>query len=269
MRTEWRALSGPVLITAMSLAALAVDQAYGHIPNPAPLQVCIVAVAAALAGIASGLVSAVIAVATNAIFVRHHPGAAFDVPELLRLALLTGAATITAVVTGLLRQKMLDAITWERDRHATATRLAAALDEIDIGVVLLDADTRAEFINRAFRKYFALPDAKADSKPPFIALMYHGRDAGCYELPEDELAHFIAERTEKMRAGDSTPINIKLTDGQVMRFRCMVLPDGGRMLSYTPITDLVRRNDDPAMAEYYRSLRGADVFATPRLHAAE
>ena len=67
------------------------------------------------------------------------------------------------------------------------TGLSAALDQVDIGIVLLDADTRAEFINRAFRDYFSLPDEKADSKPPFIALMYHGRDTGAYELPEDEL----------------------------------------------------------------------------------
>jgi PAS fold len=122
--------------------------------------------------------------------------------------------------------------------------------------VLLDADTRAEFINRAFRNYFALPDDKADSKPPFIALMYHGRDTGAYEMPEDELNHFIAQRTRMMRAGDETPINIKLRDGQVLRFRCAVLPDGGRMLSYTPVTDLVPDTDDPAKLEYYQSLRG-------------
>ena len=53
--------------------------------------------------------------------------------------------------------------------------------------MLLDADTRAEFINRAFRDYFSLPDEKADAKLPFIALMYHGRDTGAYEMPEDEL----------------------------------------------------------------------------------
>jgi PAS domain-containing protein len=215
-------------------------------------------------------VSAVIAVATNAILIRHHLGTEFDAPATLRLGLLAVTSAGTAGVTGLMRQKMLDAMAWQRDRHATATRLAAALDEIDIGVVLLDADTRAEFINRAFRKYFALPDAKAASKPPFIALMYHGRDAGCYELPKDELTHFIAERTEKMRTGDSTPINIKLADGQIMRFRCTALPDGGRMLSYTPITDVIRRTDDPAMADYYRSLRGgSDVFAPSHLRAAE
>ena len=57
-------------------------------------------------------------------------------------------------------------------------RLSAALDQVDIGIVLLDSDTRAEFINRAFRDYFSLSDEQADSKPPFIALMYHGRDTG-------------------------------------------------------------------------------------------
>ena len=46
-----------------------------------------------------------------------------------------------------------------------------------------------------------------------------------------------------MRAGDSTPININLADGQVLRFACTALPDGGRMLSYTPVTDLVRHGD--------------------------
>ena len=86
--------------------------------------------------------------------------------------------------------------------------------------------------------------------------MYHGRDTGAFELPEDELSAFIARRTEMMRSGNSTPINIALRDGQVLRFSCTALPDGGRMLSYTPVTDLVRHSDDPAGAEYFRSLRG-------------
>lgn len=256
MRIDWRALFGPVMTAATSLAAIVADQHLASVPTPAPLQVCIVAIAAALSGIGSGLVSAVIAVATMALFLMHHrvPNG-FDAALVMQLGLLAATAVLTAIATGLLRKKMVDAIARQRQRHATASRLASALDEIDIGVVLLDRDTRAEFINRAFRKYFALPDEKADSKPPFIALMYHGRDAGCYELPADELSHFIAERTEKMRVGDSTPINIKLTSGEVMRFSCTALPDGGRMLAYTPVTDLIRRDDDPAKADYYRSLR--------------
>jgi PAS domain-containing protein len=270
MRVDWRTIFGPALTALVSLIAIAADNSFMAVPNPAPLQVCIVAIAAALSGVAPGLVSAVIAAATTAVFLKHHDASSgADITNLVRLGLLAATTCITAVVTGMLRKKMLDAMQRQRQRHATAARLSAALDQIDIGVVLLGADTRAEFINRAFRRYFALPDEKADSKPPFIALMYHGRDAGCYELPEDELSHFIAERIEKMRAGDSTPINIRLRDGQVMRFSCTALPDGGRMLAYTPVTDLIRSTDDPARADYYRSLRGNGLPSSVNLHAAE
>jgi hypothetical protein len=42
------------------------------------------------------------------------------------------------------------------------------------------------------------------------------------------------------------------------------------MLSYTPVTDLIRRTDDPAMADYYRSLRGAGgLLSEANLRAAE
>ena len=60
---------------------------------------------------------------------------------------------------------------------------------------------------------------------------------------------------EMVRIGDATPINISLRSGEVLRFVCTALPDGGRMLSYTPVTDLVRHTDAPARADYYRSLR--------------
>ncbi|HKS20075.1 MAG TPA: PAS-domain containing protein [Bradyrhizobium sp.] len=268
--SDWRAIFGPTLTTAVALAAFFIDRHFVTVPNPAPLFVCIVALASSLSGLAAGMVSAVIAVVSSAVFFLNHravPG--YDASDIARLVLLAMTAAGTAVITGLLRQKWVDAFAWERKHHATATRLSAALDQVDIGIVLLDSDTRAEFINRAFRDYFSLPDEKADSKPPFIALMYHGRDTGAYELPEDELSAFIATRTQMMRSGDSTPININLADGQVLRFSCTALPDGGRMLSYTPVTDLVRHTDPPASAEYYRSLRGGDRTLARHLRAAE
>ena len=205
-----------------------------------------------------------------AFFLDHRGVAGYETGDLARLAMLAITAGGTAAITGLLRQQMVDAFALERTHHATAGRLSAALDEVDIGIVLLDADTRAEFINRAFRDYFALPDDKADARLPFIALMYHGRDTGAYEMPADELNAFIARRMEMMRAGDSTPININLADGRVLRFSCTALPDGGRMLSYTPVTDLVRHSDDPSRADYYRSLRvGRDPGFARHLRAAE
>jgi PAS domain-containing protein len=271
MQFDWRAISGPALTTATALIAFYVDRHFVAVPNPAPLFVCIVALASSVSGTTSGMISAVIAVMSSALFFLNHratPG--YDTSDLARMLLLAATATGTALITGLLRQKWIDAFASEQEHHATAMRLSAALDQVDIGIVLLDSDTRAEFINRAFRDYFSLSDEQADSKPPFIALMYHGRDTGAYELPEDELSISIARRTEMMRAGDSTPININLADGQVLRFSCTALPDGGRMLSYTPVTDLVRHTDDPADADYLRSLRGGGRLSPERqLRAAE
>jgi PAS domain-containing protein len=265
MQLDWRAISGPALTAATALIALPVDH-FLMVPNPAPLFLCIVAFAGSISGLASGMLSAAIAVAASALFFLNHR----DAGDIVRLLMLAVTAAGTAAITGLLRKRMMDAFAWERRHHATAERLSAALDQVDIGIVLLDPDTRAEFINRAFRDYFSLSDEKADSKPPFIALMYHGRDTGAFEMPEEELSAFIAQRTEMMRSGDSTPININLADGQVLRFSCTALPDGGRMLSYTPVTDLVRHTDDPANAEYFRSLRnGRERWLARNLRAAE
>ena len=270
MQFDWRAILGPALTVLVALIAFFVDRHLVTVPNPAPLFVCIVALASSINGIRSGLISAALAVIFSALFFLNHRAApGYDVYDIARMLLLAGTAAGTALITGMLRQKWIEAFAAEQEQHATAARLAAALDEVDIGIVLLGADTRAEFINRAFRDYFALPDEIADSQPPFIALMYHGRDTGAYELPEDELAHFIADRTELMRAGDSRPINLNLADGQVLRFSCTALPDGGRMLSYTPVTDLVRVGDAPAKAEYYRSLRKGLRPPFPDARAAE
>jgi PAS domain-containing protein len=225
-------------------------------PSPAPLFVYIVAFAGSLSGFRSGMISAAIAVAGSTLFfLGRHGMAGYATPDVIHIGVLAMTTAGTAAVTGLMRERRLDAFALERQHHATAERLSTALDRVDIGIVLLDAETRADFINRAFREYFSLPDEKADSRPPFIALMYHGRDTGAFELPEDELSAFIAHRMEMVRTGDSAPINIKLTNGEVLRFSCTALPDGGRMLSYTPVTDLVRHSDDQSRADYYRALR--------------
>lgn len=255
MRFGWRAISGPALAAATLLLAILLDL-HVAVLSLAPLLVGIVALAGALSGLASALASTAVAVIGAALLLLNHHGVSFyAAADLLPLGLLAITAAGTAGITGLMRERLLGTFAAERQSHATAARLSAALDRVDIGIVLLDAETRAEFINRAFREYFAVPDDIADNKPPFIALMYHGRDTGAFELPEDELGAFIAQRMEMVRIGDATPINIVLRNGEVLRFVCAALPDGGRMLSYTPVTDLVRHTDAPSRADYYRSLR--------------
>jgi len=125
--------------------------------------------------------------------------------------------------------------------------LKSALDEIRMGVVLLDADLRAQFINREFRRIWALSDQMADSKPSFVALMYHGRDTGAYEIASADMDAYVAGRIRQVRDGDTTPRDVRTTNGEVLRIQCAVLPNGGRMLSYAYVTDIVRHSDELAL----------------------
>ena len=128
MRFDWRAISGPALTAAMALIAILADRNLVVVPNPAPLFVCIVAFAASLSGLASGMISAAIAVMSSALFFLNHratPG--YDLSDLARLLLLALTAAGTAAITGLLRQRLMDAFAWERRHHATAERLSCLL----------------------------------------------------------------------------------------------------------------------------------------------
>ena len=81
-------------------------------------------------------------------------------------------------------------------------------------------ELRAQFINRAFRTMWRLPDAKADSKPPFVALMYHGRDTRAYAVAAGDVD---ALRGGARRAGAGgrhvKPMDhASAPDGEVLRF---------------------------------------------------
>jgi hypothetical protein len=125
--------------------------------------------------------------------------------------------------------------------------LRAALDLVPIGILLLDAEMRAQFINRAFRRMGRLPDEKAECRPPFIALLYHGRDTRAYAVRSDDIDRYVAERVEHVKSGNAKPLDLRLSNGEVIRIHCTALPSGGRMLCYTYVTDLVKHADELAM----------------------
>jgi diguanylate cyclase (GGDEF)-like protein len=122
--------------------------------------------------------------------------------------------------------------------------LRASLDEIEVGTLMLGADMKAQFINRAFRRMWNLPDAVADRHPAFVALMYHGRDTNAYNIGSDNLDAYIAERARLVTEGDPTPQDLRRSDGRIFRMQCAVLPNGGRMISYTNISDVIKHSDE-------------------------
>lgn len=122
--------------------------------------------------------------------------------------------------------------------------LRASLDEMDVGVVLLDSALRAQFINKAFRRIWKLPDDKADRNPTFASLMQHGRDTNAYEVDVKNIDAYVEERIALVQAGSVKPLDLRRSNGSVLRMQVAVLPDGGRLISYTDVTDIVKHSDE-------------------------
>ena len=126
------------------------------------------------------------------------------------------------------------------DFAAQLAALSTIVDDLDYGIVVLDAERRVQFVNRAFRKFWRVPDEVAESRPSFIKLMYHGRGTTPYAVAQHRLGDYLAKQMESIRTGREGPLNIRLSSGEVIRFRCKALPDGGRLLTYGNVSDLVR-----------------------------
>jgi diguanylate cyclase (GGDEF)-like protein len=126
-------------------------------------------------------------------------------------------------------------------QHAVDT-LRAALDEIELGTVLLDSDLHVQFVNSAFLRIYHLPDKSVVSGLDFEGLMRRvvGRRRS---LNPASFNSYIKKRAGEIRAGVEEPRDIRMDDGQVIRVSCKTLPDGGRMLVYANVTDLVQQAD--------------------------
>jgi diguanylate cyclase (GGDEF)-like protein len=218
------------------------------VPAPGLLLLGTVAYATWAGGLVPGYASAAICVAAGFVLL--------SVPEqfltsmsdrALRLEFLAGLALATPLVAFALRHRagrLLDAERRTRERVETASRelliLQAALDNVDYGVLLLDENMRARFINRASRQLWNMPDALAASRPCFTELMRHACDSGAFALPADKLDAYVEWRVALVRGGYEAPMDLQLANGKILRFQCKALPAGGRFLSYTEVTDLVR-----------------------------
>lgn len=113
--------------------------------------------------------------------------------------------------------------------------LRDALDHVEYGVVLLDAELTSRFINRAFCTMWAFPREAAAAAQPFQRLMQHGHTHAHYKV--DDVEAYVSERIARVKEGHDERL-LRLLDGRVIKFACIPLPQGGRMLTYADQTEL-------------------------------
>ena len=61
--------------------------------------------------------------------------------------------------------------------------------------------------------------------------------------PDDDWEAYKKSRVDEIRRGMLAPREMRLRNGRIIQYRCIALPDGGRMLTYFDITELKRIED--------------------------
>ncbi|MDX8490552.1 response regulator [Mesorhizobium sp. VK22B] len=122
--------------------------------------------------------------------------------------------------------------------------LRLMVDSMPIGVIVLDADLRAEIINRAFYDFWKIDPRRAAVGCDFRDLMAASRDADPYGDDEAEWQRHIAGREAEIRAGVAGSRQLPRNDGRTLIASLASLAGGKRLISYVDITDMKHRETE-------------------------
>jgi len=112
--------------------------------------------------------------------------------------------------------------------------LQIAIENIDQGVALVDAEMHLVAWNSRYHDMFDLPDSLVAVGTPIADLIrFNLRQS---RIAEDEVERQIARRLDHMRAGRRHRIEREQHDGRIMRIVGSPTPGGGYVTSYTDIT---------------------------------
>ena len=152
---------------------------------------------------------------------------------------------------------------------AMLNMLGDALDQVDFGIVLLNADLRVCFINRRGQAILNLPPILLAAAPTFRQIMSETASSGRYAMPQAKLFAYLNEREAEVRAGWIPPVVIKLADRQQILFRCAACADGGRILTYVDISEELEHEATDAVARVSAELRfNSEILEDHAAHLA-
>ena len=150
---------------------------------------------------------------------------------------IVGATTDTSALVSQ-RKALEDA---NRRAGVLAADLQATIDSLDMGVVVVGSDMRAEMVNSAFHRIWKTDPADFGERPLFRELMDINRHNGIYPVADEEWEAYVTARIEAIREGGVAPVEMHRADGACLLYSVTNLNDGRRLVTYFDITDQKHR----------------------------
>ena len=110
------------------------------------------------------------------------------------------------------------------------------------GIVVLDRDMIVRFVNPAARILWGLEHSSQYHNVSYAKFLLRAA-AAAFETHREALEDAVLASYVAVEAGDAVPADLSLTGGRVVRSQCSVIPDGGRIILFTDVSDLVLRAD--------------------------
>jgi diguanylate cyclase (GGDEF)-like protein len=122
-----------------------------------------------------------------------------------------------------------------------ARTLQAALDKVQSGLLLLDKDLRARYSNPALHVMFNSfsQDYIREVQPSYEELLTDAQRNSAVDLDD-----YVNRRLEWVKSGDPKPMDLRMANGTILRCQLATLPEGGRMLIYSDVTDIVHAAEE-------------------------
>jgi len=124
-----------------------------------------------------------------------------------------------------------------RSLDGVEKELEAVLENIEYGIYFMGPDFKVRMMNSAFRQMWNMPDEFVESEPDFFETIEFLGQTGIYDVPEDEWPEYVKARFEAVRTADGIQRESRRADGRTFLYKCLPLPDGGRILVYFDISE--------------------------------
>jgi signal transduction histidine kinase len=130
----------------------------------------------------------------------------------------------------------------ENELAEQSALLAATLDNMDQGLIVIDADSRAKLWNNRFIDMFNLPPDVVRLGRPFVEILrYFIESSG---TPPERVEAELAKRLEELHERPARLLDRHRPDGRVIERRRRVMPRGGSVITYGDVTERKRAETD-------------------------
>jgi diguanylate cyclase (GGDEF)-like protein len=252
MNEYWRRAIGPLVTLAAAGIFLLAPGFRDAPPAPGALLLAAIVFATLLGGTMSGLFSAMIGIVCGSYALSDPAHWLLMSPQnLFRFILVTSFGLGVPIMVAWIRARAERLLAREKVARAkveSANRdlmvLQAALDKVDHGVLLLDENLRVDFMNDAFRNIWALEAGETNERTTFAELVRRAGHKIDAVYPFDiGAADYTACRVALVREGREDPVDLRLSSGRTVRVQCKRMASGGRLVTYTDVTDLVHQSE--------------------------